>query len=89
MNRRKMKKKIPKDTDYCYTRIGDTKQIKRCPHFVFSGKYERFEEKNEDGTISKIKNPIFVCKYTKVDTENDSLLEDMVKVCGERDSYFE
>lgn len=89
MNRRQMKKKIPKDTDYCYTRIGSTRHIQRCPHFIFSGRYEVYEEKNKDGSTSTIKKPIFTCKYAKVNTENDSLLDDMVKVCGERDSYFD
>ncbi|MFJ8528625.1 hypothetical protein [Bacillus sp. NPDC094106] len=89
MNRRQMKKKIPKDTDYCYTRIGNTKYIQRCPHLVFSGRYEKFIGENKDGTTKEINEPIMLCKYTKIDTEESFLLSDMVKVCGERDNYFE
>jgi len=83
MNRRQAKKLIPKNTMYCYKIIklvGRTLNTKHCPHLVYS---ECIDDMIETcGELKPVKRPIYVCRFTGINTEEDACLYDDCKVCG-------
>ncbi|MGG3920481.1 hypothetical protein ABEV41_00775 [Geobacillus thermodenitrificans] len=87
MNKRQKKKLIPKNTDYCYEIIGREEnsvlKIKRCPHYKIIG-YIDDAVIDSNGIEHPCKSPIVYCAYAKVSSEEDFLLLDSVKTCGER-----
>lgn len=80
MNKRQMKKYIPADTEFCYQITGKDKNgdlcIDRCPHFKILG--------HTDNNIIDCKTPTVYCSYAKVSSEEDFLLLEDIKTCGER-----
>lgn len=87
MKRRKLKKYIPYGS-YCYTVIGKTDnglKIKRCPFFkciekkVYEGEYNGKPYK-EEAVLCK-------CTFCQVTSDEEPLLEDMVKICGIHENY--
>lgn len=87
MNKRQKKKLIPKNTDYCYEIIGQKEngvlEIKRCPHYKVIG-YRDDKVIDCNGVEHPCKSPVIYCSYMKVSSEEDILLLDSVKTCGER-----
>lgn len=88
LNKRQKKKRIPKDTEYCYQIIGREKDesviyTKRCPHYKI---IDHIEDTMVDhaGTEHPCTSPVVYCSYAKVSSEEDFLLLDRVKTCGER-----
>ena len=87
MNKRQKKKRIPKDTDYCYKIIGRDAEngilhTKKCPHYKIVGFVD--DAMVIDGKEYPCKSPVAYCSYAKVSSEEDFLLLDDVKTCGER-----
>jgi hypothetical protein len=92
VNKRQKKKLIPKDTDYCYEIIGreenGTLKIKKCPHYKIIG-YQDDAIVDSEGNEHPCKTPVYYCSYMKISSEEDFLLADQVKTCGERlGKYF-
>jgi hypothetical protein len=88
MNKRQKKKLIPKDTDYCYKIVGYEENsgilhTERCPHYKIIG-YVDDAIIDSNGKEHPCKSPVVYCSYTKVSSEEDVLLLDSVKICGER-----
>ncbi|GEM_PF-4198384 len=87
MNKRQKKKLIPKDTDYCYEITGRIEngiiKTKKCPHYKIIG-YVDDALVDNNGEEHPCKSPVYYCAYTKVSSEEDFLLSDQVKTCGER-----
>ena len=87
MNKRQKKKLIPKNTDYCYEIIDQEEsgvlKNKRCPHYKIIG-YTNDAVVDSYGVEHPCKSPVIYCSYAKVSSEEDVLLLDSVKTCGER-----
>lgn len=87
MNKRQKKKLIPKNTSYCYKiiDIDDNRLIKTklCPHYKIVG---HVDDIYVDGVGQEhpCKSPISYCSYMKISSDEDFLLDDQVKICGER-----
>lgn len=90
MKRRLKKKLIPANTDYCYhlsfTDKGEPYRTK-CPHLIQVGiMQDAIIDAN--GQEHSCERPLLRCAYLGVTNEEEYLLDDSVKVCGERTSYF-
>jgi hypothetical protein len=92
MNKRQKKKLIPKDTDYCYKIIGrESKGVLHtniCPHYKIIEYVD--DSMIVNGQEHPCKSPVAYCSFVKVSSEEDFLLLDRVKTCGERlgKTYF-
>ena len=85
MNKRRKKKLIPKDTGYCYQIVGRSEGVletKKCPHYKIIGYVD--DSMVVNGQEHPCKTPVAYCSYAKVSSEEDFILLDQVKTCGER-----
>lgn len=92
MKRRQKKKQIPENTDYCYKVTGQSKDgmtlnVQHCP-FYRTLRYEADVLVDAKGIEHPCKTPIHYCSYAKVSSEEDVLLSERVKTCGERLSFL-
>lgn len=87
MNKRQKKKLIPKNTDYCYEIVAVKEngfiETKQCPHFKITGYVDDILI-DSTGQEHLCKRPIYYCSYMKISSEEDFLLSDSVKICGEK-----
>jgi len=87
MNKRQKKKRIPKNTDFCYQIIGRESdgvlKIKKCPFYKIIG-YVDDAIIDATGKEHPCKSPIAYCSYAKVSSEEDVLLLEKIKTCDER-----
>lgn len=87
MNKRQKKKLIPKNTEYCYTLNGRDSNgnvnISPCPHFKYLGEQDDAFIDSQ-GNHHPCKTPVYYCIYMKVSSNEDFILSDQVKCCGEK-----
>lgn len=87
MNKRQKKKLIPENTEYCYSIIGrntdGSLQIKTCPHYRHIG-FQQDAFIDGAGNSHPCETPIYYCSYTKTNSNEDYLLSEKIKGCGEK-----
>lgn len=91
MNQRQKKKLIPKGTDYCYKvveRYGGELHTIQCPHYKIIGEVDDAIV-DAGGEMHPCKSSVSYCSYVKVSSEEDVLLDERVKTCGERLPIYE
>ena len=99
MKKRAMKKWIPKNTHYCYQFkrvVRDTEGkpwiiTSTCRNYVYFKAVDDevcIPNSNGDMEYHPVKRAVYRCRYTGITTEEDYLLDDQCKVCGEKEPRF-
>ena len=91
MNYRQKKKRVPKDTGYCYKTIklkDGSYKSETCPFYQKIG-YIDDVLVDVTGQHHPCKVPVIRCQLMKTTSEEDDLLLDRVKVCGLNTNYIE